>query len=165
MPTLKCYIMRGCSGSGKSTYVKKHFPKATVLSTDDFWLDPVGNYVFDSRHMGIAHAWNLRRFVDFVAHWGDYTDAGGEAEVDEVTVVVDNTNTTIAEIAPYAAVAAAFGFEVEIITLNTIAATAAPRNVHGVPEKTVAGQYDNMVRNHRAIPSWWKHTIIEGNYA
>jgi predicted kinase len=160
MVTLNCKIMRGCSGSGKSTYVKNNFPKATVLSTDDFWLDAEGKYNFDPKKAGEAHAWNLRRFVDFVKYWYEVQ----EDEVDDckadVTVVVDNTNTTVAELAPYAAVAGAFGFNVEIITIDVTTDIAHPRNVHSVPQPVVHGQRRNLVANNGYIPKWWKHKIV-----
>jgi len=161
MPTLNCKIMRGPSGSGKSTYAKKHFPKATVLSTDDFWINLAGEYIFDIKKHGEAHAWNLRRFVDFVTYWGNIAEEDFDASMQDVTVVVDNTNTTVAELAPYAAVANAFGFNVEIITLDVDVDVAHPRNVHNVPQPTVHGQRRNMVANNGYIPKWWKHTIIK----
>jgi predicted kinase len=160
MGKLFCKIMRGCSGSGKSTYTKTHFPNALVLSTDDFWINKdTGAYEFDIKRHSEAHAWNLRRFVDAVQYWAE--DGCDESESPGVTIVVDNTNCSVAEFAPYAAVAGAFGFDVEIITVDVDTDTAHARNQHNVPQPTVHGQRRNLIRNNDFIPKWWKHTFIK----
>jgi predicted kinase len=159
MGKLSCKIMRGCSGSGKSTYAKTLFPKADILSTDDFWINSeTGAYEFDVARHSEAHAWNLRRFVDAIRYWAEVRSDGENADM---TIVVDNTNTTPAEFAPYAAIANAYGFDVEIVTLDVDPAIAGPRNVHSVPTKIVEGQYRNLMFGTKAIPKWWKSTIIK----
>lgn len=154
-------IMRGCSGSGKSTYQKKHFPKAYVCSADDYWLDENGNYKFDVSKHGESHAWCLRKFIDMIVAI-NHDEVDFEFDPDEEhLIVVDNTNTTVAELAPYAAIGTAYGWDVEIVTIDVDTDTAHPRNVHNVPQKTVHGQRRNLVANTSMIPKWWKHKIVK----
>jgi len=40
----KVVIMRGVSGSGKSTYARTNYPSATILSSDDYWTKDGGDY-------------------------------------------------------------------------------------------------------------------------
>lgn len=157
MGSLRCKIMRGCSGSGKSTYVKKNFPDAQVFSSDDFWMKD-GKYVFDPKRLGEAHAWNLRRFTQAVMELSEpeATDCD-----EDYLLVVDNTNTTATEFAPYYAVAAAFGFDTEIISLDVDEDVAFPRNVHGVPQNVVHGQRRNFVAGTSQIPKYWKHKVVK----
>jgi NEDD4-binding protein 2 len=147
-----CKIMRGCSGSGKTTYIKNHFPKATVFSSDDFWMKD-GKYCFDIKKLGEAHAWNLRRFINAV----QMTDTDPSDRI----LVVDNTNTTIAEMAPYYAVASVYGFDTEIISLDVDEDVAHPRNQHNVPQATVHAQRRNFVAGTSQIPKYWKHKLVK----
>jgi predicted kinase len=147
-------IMRGTSGSGKSTYAR-NFSNVTILSSDDYWTRNGGDYKenFNVEKLGAAHAWNLRRFIDLLVHIKDITNI-------DSTIVIDNTNTTIAELAPYYAVAQAFQVPVEIITLMVDPKIALARNVHGVPLKAHSAQYSRLVDNTPLIPRWWKHDIL-----
>lgn len=143
--TLKIEIMRGCSGSGKSTYVRTHFPNALVCSADQFFMKD-GHYNFDIKHLSDAHKDCLKRFM--------------EAVIDNVEhIVVDNTNTQAWELAPYVQCGAAFRYEVEIHTLIVDPEIAAKRNVHGVRLKDVKRHAQNIER--AWLPPWWKNNKIE----
>jgi predicted kinase len=136
-------ICRGIPGSGKSTWARAQaetvepahlsdnagvalHPEAVavIVSADDWFvrLQPDGTlgYRFDGREIAQAHDACLRRFVAAIL-------------AAEPHVIVDNTNTTAAEMIPYVAVALAHGCEVVVRTFRVDAATAAARNVHGVP--------------------------------
>ncbi len=157
----KVYIMRGPSGSGKSTYVKRHFPNAIVISADAFWGP---EYKFDIKRLGEAHSWALRNFVNEItkAYVGDSNSRDGGYE--QKVIVVDNTNTTTNEIAPYYAVAEAYGCKPEIISLNTVTPEMSfQRNVHRVPMEAVKRQHDNFIRAGKAIPKNWRHKIINSD--
>jgi predicted kinase len=52
-------------------------------------------------------------------------------------VVVDNTNTTNEEVAPYLLVAAAYGATARIVRVSCDPETAWKRNTHGVPYAVV----------------------------
>jgi len=144
----KVIIMQGIPGSGKSSYVKSLRPLATVVcSADSFfesWNPETGTtYNFDPARLGEAHGACLRKFVNFVS----------AVAVDGDTVVVDNTNTTTLEIAPYMALANAYGCEVQIVRVQCDPEVAAARNVHGVPLHAVRRMADN-IRNFSPPPFW-----------
>ena len=155
---VKVIILRGVSGSGKSTYAKANYPDAIVLSSDDYWiqLDPFKTYEenFDPKLLGYAHGWNLKRYINFLA---------GNLPGKELTLVVDNTNTTIAEIAPYYAVAQAYLADVEIVTIDVLPAIALKRNTHGVPRLAHAAQVERLYATNAAFPRYWNHQILYGD--
>lgn len=80
--------------------------------------------------------------------------------IDDSVVVVDNTNTTQSEYAPYAAYATAHRQEVKIVTLLCDPVVAWKRNVHGVPLKDVMSM-DHRIRNGIPhVPKYWNHEVI-----
>lgn len=141
----KVVIMRGISGSGKSTYVAKHCSGAKVFSADNFFTEVVGEgkaYVFDAKRLGEAHRWCMHKFIRAVTH----QDPIGRAE----SVVVDNTNLQLWEFMGYVQVAQAMGYEVQIVQMETPVHVAAKRNVHGVPPNKV----EDMSRRFQRLPSF-----------
>lgn len=145
---MKVKILCGVSGSGKSTYIANNFPKAVVCSADHFFLADNGEYVFDVKKLSEAHAYCLRKFVQHLQSPGL---AGGQVGV----LVVDNTNTSMQEVAPYAALANAYGFDTEIIILQADPVEAHKRNRHNVPLKSVMGQFDRLRGLEKSLPPWW----------
>jgi predicted kinase len=147
---MKVIVCRGISGSGKSSYISKNYPNATVCSADHFFMHD-GEYKFNPSNLNLAHRTCMRKFV---LHC---TDSNYNCD----TLVVDNTNLTLAEIAPYIQVALAMGHEVEIIRLSCPAAEAAQRNKHGVPFGTV----EAMLRRFENLPAYWpkEKTIQTGS--
>lgn len=138
---MKVVVMSGIPGSGKSTLAAQLFDAGTArFSADDFFMVG-GEYRFDPAKIGEAHNACLRGFV-----------AAIQSDVHS-TLVVDNTNLSIAEIAPYAALAQAFGAELEILTVRCDPAIAAARNVHGVPAERVAAMAAQLEA--RQLPPWW----------
>jgi len=146
---MKVLIMRGISGSGKSTYannIAKQSDKAIICSADNFWIDDVGNYNFDRNRLSEAHAWCYAHFVGTLTT--NYHDI----------VIVDNTNTQLSEIAPYIAHANYHNADIEIVRCVCPHEEAAKRNVHGVPAKTV----ESMQKRMQSLPRHWpKETIVE----
>ena len=65
-----------------------------------------------------------------------------------IPIVVDNTNSTIAEIAPYYATAEALECEAEIVCVDCHPDLAASRNIHGVSNDDVWA------------PKYWKHLLM-----
>lgn len=144
---MKVVIMRGIPGAGKSTYIAKHFPGACVCSADHYFLQENGEYLFDPSLLGKAHAQCMMGYLHALH--------SGRADV----VVVDNTNCNAVEYAPYAAVAAAYGIEFEIITL-VVSLETSSRNIHGVPEKTRRRGIVNLNKGTSDMPGWWKNTMV-----
>lgn len=146
-------IMRGISGSGKSTYAKMlasaygEMPGALpiICSADDFFVDNDGIYKFDIEKLGEAHAWCMRHFLQSLQ--------------DKMNpVIVDNTNINLEDISPYVAVGVALGYEVEIIQVNTPPEVAAGRNLHGVSANHVHSMHKRLMSV--KLPHRFKVTYI-----
>lgn len=159
-------IMSGVSGSGKSTLVRKllseHTGPMQVVSADQYFMVKDENakhgnstseliYKFNPADLSLAHGNCFRRFIEGLQS----TECGN-------LVIVDNTNTTTEEIAPYVLGAQAFGYDLEVITVmcNSMSDVeqAAKRNAHGVPLQGVYAQY--MRIHNRKLPTWWKSQVI-----
>jgi hypothetical protein len=107
-------------------------------------------YNFKPEELGKAHGACLRKFVRIVdSHPGESPQE----------VVVDNTNSSIAELAPYVALGQAYGHEVHIVTLHCSPGVAFARNTHSVPLETIIKMAKNL--DARDIPPWWSHETIE----
>jgi predicted kinase len=181
---MKVIILSGVSGSGKTTYAKdllsdpNRLGTAGLVSADQYFIQerkghtsctvwalvltqgqyertpssPHGEYLFDASKLSEAHADCFRRFIDHLR-------AGTRL------VIVDNTNTTNEEIAPYYLGAQAFGYEVEIVTFDVRLKIGqvhlenfAKRNSHGVSANVI---WKQMVRlSGRKLLPWWHNTTI-----
>jgi|SRR6185436_4253334 len=144
---MKVYILAGASGSGKSHLASKIWashPKVLVCSADDYLYDSHGTYVWGADKLAAAHNECLKKFI-----------AAVQEEVP--VVVVDNTNTTIAEIAPYYSIAAAYGAEVELVILFCNPEKAVNRNKHNTPAPVVTAQIKRL--GCQELPSFWKCSI------
>ena len=141
-------IMSGVSGAGKSTFIKAQewYRGCVIQSADDFFMLS-GEYKFDARKLGAAHAACLRGYVNSLL--SNYT-----------SVVVDNTNTTLDEIAPYYALARAYGYDVELITLHIDVRLAVERTTHNVPRGSIESMRDRIIK--RNLP--WHWNLTETSY-
>lgn len=152
----KVIVLCGCSGSGKSTLARKEWPEAEVCSADQYFM--VGaEYVFAPALLPLAHGACLRRFTDLVSQPTAWPAGAKERTV----VVVDNTNTTVAEVAPYAALAQAWGWDLEVWVLRCNPLKAHNRNRHGVPLTTVLGQADRLANLRASLPPWWPVKTVD----
>lgn len=132
----KLYIMRGVSGSGKSTKAKSLAGPESIFSTDDFFTSDSGEYNFNLDRIEEAHLWNQERVRDAIEEGAD-------------PIVVDNTTVQAWEAKPYAQMAVDAGYDVEIVEadspwwnrfkpdmsedeLQALAETLAEKNTHGV---------------------------------
>lgn len=145
-------ILCGVSGSGKSRYVEESRSSVDDVCSADGWFSTHGQYVFDPRQLGAAHAYCLRQYVTAVL------DARPR------TIWVDNTNTTTEEMAPYVALAQAYGSELTIATFLVDPRLAYERGKHAVPLATIEAM-DKRLRA-RVFPPHWrgiKHEIVGGS--
>jgi tRNA uridine 5-carbamoylmethylation protein Kti12 len=130
----KMVILRGVSGSGKSTVAKDLASQAmtvggkvVICSADDYFIR-LGSYKFDPRLLPEAHAWCRGKAIGAL-----------EAEVD--LVIIDNTNLCKWEFEPYEKMAADYSAECQVIVVGEFTKEAielyASRNKHGVPVEKV----------------------------
>lgn len=144
--------MRGCSGSGKSTYVRGHMRADDCVVSNDAYFLKDGTYVWDLSKIGDAINFCIKEFI-YALH--EVMDDGTG------TIWVDNTNTRPEAWRIYAQIAEAMEVPLEFIEIRCDPKVAAKRTAHGTTELTCSQQYNNMIRN--PIPPKYKTTII--NYA
>lgn len=150
--TARVILLAGCAGSGKSTYVRRAFPMALVVSADHYFDDMAVRTgrtfqdVWDLRLLGVAHSLCQDRFREALG-------AG------QPLVVVDNTNVRATDRQRFVKKALEHGYEVEIHVLNPWEYGGPPpspeqvasylsechrRNVHGVPLEVIAQQFSKL---------------------
>ena len=142
-------VLRGISGAGKSSFIKT-LKDPLVFSADHFFIDELGNYIFDKEKLGQAHATCLRNFVNAIK----------DPYNREKTLVVDNTNLLISDMAPYCGLAHAFWHELKIINLICDPEEAIQRNVHKVPPAVIKGMFKIMEKETSRIPSRWPQATM-----
>lgn len=118
---LKLILIRGVSGSGKTTYAKKLMEKDPSLShyeADMFFYDSDGNYHFNPKQLKNAHNWCLNNT---------------EKDLNNgKSVIVSNTFTQKWEIQPYIELGKKYNAEIIIKK-----ATGNYQSVHGVPPEAL----------------------------
>lgn len=141
------YIMRGIPGSGKSTIAAG---LGLVISADDHFMVE-GEYRFDPTRIAEAHASCFRRAVLL---------AQGAKKA---PFVIDNTNCTNIEVAPYVLLAQAYGWKHQIVAIQTesayVADICARRNTHGVPIERVTAMHALLSKELAATPPWWNQIL------
>lgn len=145
-------VMSGVSGSGKSTWTKNFSylrERYVEVVSADFYFMKDGVYAFNPAEISNAHGSCFRKFIEHLNQGVPY-------------VIVDNTNTSVAEIAPYILGAQAYEYDAEIVTImcesEDDVKCAAERNKHGVPFAGVTSQH-KALRERQLMP-WWKNTSI-----
>lgn len=127
----KMYILRGLPGSGKSTLAKKL--GGVALSTDDFWIDGDGKYVFNMAFIGKAHKWNIARCEEM-------------CKMNEPIIVIDNTNCCSNEFLPYQKHAQQYDYKVIIREPDTEwkydVNTCYSKCTHNVPRQSIQRMKD-----------------------
>ena len=128
-----CIIIRGTSGSGKSTFAEfLEFMidscEIEICCADDYHMID-GEYKFDYKNLGKAHKWCQER--------------AEAAMSDNVRIVViANTSTSTSEVNTYKNIAEKYNYKVsEIIMGNDY------QNVHNVPEEVLKNQKTKLINS------------------
>ncbi len=137
-------IMRGLPGSGKTHWRKTNAPNAAVVSADDYHTVN-GVYDFKPEKAREAHNTCLRRFVILTV-----------PPIPHELVVVDNTNISPWEIAPYYRLAEAYGYQPRIINCICPLKVCKKRGLHGVPDSTYESMEHRYHYDWDTRPKWWK---------
>ncbi len=141
---MKVIILSGAPGSGKSTIAKKQAASALVVSADDFFMkknaEGKEEYCFSRDDLGLAHGECVKRFTMAIVNR-------------HPLIVIDNTNIDVVDFAVYQAVARAFGYEVELLTVKISAETSFKRNLHNVPMNVCKNMCERLER--RRVPKYW----------
>jgi len=141
----KLMILRGCPGSGKTTYAKylaenawqDGYMSVIICSADDYFIRPDGVYDFNAKMLKNAHQWCKDRVEKAMSEEGLGNGWPGEYDL----IVVDNTHTRHWEYQAYLDLAKKYEYPVEIKVIGEFTEEKileyANRNSHGVPLETV----------------------------
>jgi dephospho-CoA kinase len=137
---VKTLILRGSSGSGKTTLAEglQKYGDFTIYSADEAFVNSEGAFKFEPLRLIEAHAQCLRKFVEDIQ------------KEPQKCRIVDNTNLTVAEVAPYYAIAEAYAAKPAILQVPVDFQVALKRGTHGVSELTLEKQ--NMRLNRVVFP-------------
>ncbi|XP_028155121.1 NEDD4-binding protein 2 [Diabrotica virgifera virgifera] len=141
-------ILRGTPGSGKSFLGKKILEHTVgfdrnyqfhIMSSDDYFCqNPRGNYEYDVHKIEQAHNWNQQRTFEKVSRGFS-------------PIIIDNTNTQMWEMKPYATMATDFGYLIEILEPDTHWCfndkELSKRNIHGVPRQKIKDMIERYEKN------------------
>ena len=143
----KVYLLMGLPGSGKSSWAsRKADEHGVIVCSADHYFETEAGWVFDPTKSAEAHNACLRLF--------------DRATKDRTPcVVVDNTNTTHAEIAPYMALALAYGHSVQPCLFLTTVSKAVERNIHNVPREVIERMAASLERTIETWPPWWPEIV------
>lgn len=141
-------VMQGVPGSGKSYQAAKLADAlgAEIASADNFpglyEESEFGGIKFRPYLLGAAHGACFKQTVEAV-------QAGRH-------VIVDNTNTTELEIAPYFALAQAYMTEFRLIQVLCDPEVAFARNTHGLPQAAHTAMVERLDKF--TVPPYWRIT-------
>ena len=120
-------LLRGVSGAGKST-IAPMFKNAVLVSTDDFFLDEYGDYIFDANSLIINHQ-KCQLAVDMMM------------QDNEELIVVHNTFTKEWEMNAYFDLARKYEYAVHTIIVEN---RHGSKNVHDVPQDAIKAQIERF---------------------
>ena len=146
-------VMRGCSGSGKSTKAKSLVGEGVIHSTDDL-IEATGDYKgFFAEMVKTGNFVNLSRM-----HSKNLKNAMKSMDEGITPIVIDNTNLRANEAKAYVKYALESGYadkNIQIVDIGT--GGLAARNSHGVPLDKI----EQMVKTHKSVGALTVQKILE----
>lgn len=140
-------ILRGVSGSGKTT-ISKLFSDSVTVSADDYFTDKEGNYNFNPEFLGRAHDECYRKFV-YQVDWNAYD-----------TIIVANTNTSSKEFERYEEYAKSKGCKVFHLVVEN---RHGNESIHNVPQHVIERQTNKLKNDIIFNPYEFKSNTSKGD--
>lgn len=127
-------LVRGVSGSGKSSLVNWVFDdRATHIETDMYFMKD-GEYEFDQSKLKVAHSWCQHKTE--------------ESMKNKENIVVSNTFTTEWEMKPYLDLAEKYGYTVFTVIVEN---RHGNKDIHNVPDETRQKQAERLSKSIKLI--------------
>jgi predicted kinase len=142
----KVTVLRGVPGAGKSTYLRT-LPQAQVVSRDQFFIDGDGVFRFQASRAAEAKARCLRAYAAALVEGHQH-------------VVVDDTNLTLLELAPYCALALASGYDLEVLTLQIEPEIAMARCGRDLSADCMRRMVERLDQASAELPPYWPHRVV-----
>lgn len=142
---MKAFILIGIPGSGKSTWAKNNKGRFDEIYSADDYCMVNGVYQFKEKDSPRAHGACLQAYAQWLV----------DGDCNYCNAFVDNTNCTLAEVAPYVLLGLAYGVDVRPIHIQCSPAIGSLRNVHGVPFSVITQLQENLLQMLRTWPSYW----------
>ena len=137
---MKVTVLRGISGSGKTTWANQQ-KGALIISTDLFFIKD-GVYVYDRSKLEDYHRQSFRQFIEAILR-------------SEPWIIVDNTNIMPWDYAPFVTVGEAYHYETEILTFPCSVEVSRGRKTL-VPPEELERMYDRLEDATRRMPARFK---------
>lgn len=134
--TTQVIILRGVSGSGKSTVANLFKNPKVICCADDYFTDDEGNYNFDPSKRGDAHEYCRKQFDDALSN-GRYRN-----------IIVANTNSKPSEWEYYENRAKELGVEVCFLVVEN---RHGNKDIHNVPESAIQRQKTNITHSLKLV--------------
>ena len=115
------WLIRGVSGSGKSTVAKQllSLPDSVAYAADDYHTDREGNYNWKVENLGKSHDW-CKNEVDHAMFQST------------PNIVVHNTSTSAKETKPYLKLAEKYGYKIMSLVVENLHGNDS---IHNVPQE------------------------------
>lgn len=139
---MRVTILRGISGSGKSYWANQQKDRAVIVSTDSYFFDPQGNYVFDIEKRAEYHRRCFRDFMQAISDQAPW-------------IIVDNTNICPWEFSPYVLAGESYGYTLEILSFPCTLELSTSRKTW-LPADLVARSLDRFEQETRRLPAAFK---------